>query len=229
MTVDARIKRLEPRIRRFDDLLLKWFRVNARDFPWRRSSTSSYGMVVSEVLLQRTRAETVAAFFPAFMRRFPAWRHLAAATDADLRAFLEPIGLWRRRADSLRALGQELQQRRGRLPTTRQQLESLPGIGQYIASSVMLLCHGRREPLLDVNMARVLERCFTPRKLVDIRFDPWLQALARAVVDHEQAREVNWAILDLAAIHCRPRNPLCSTCPVRTCCQFAISRRGLQQ
>ena len=226
MSVNARIKRLEPRIRTFADLLLAWFPVHGRAFPWRRSSTSSYARVVSEVLLQRTRAETVAAFYPAFMRRFPGWRHLAAATDADLRTFLEPIGLWRRRAASLRALGREMLLRRGRLPSTRDQLESLPGVGQYIASSAMLLCHNYREPLLDVNMARVLERCFAPRKLADIRIDPWLQALARAVVDHELSREVNWAILDRAAAHCRPRNPLCAACPVRSCCRFAASRRG---
>ena len=225
VTISARVARHESRICAFRRLLLPWFRQNGRVFPWRRPSVSSYGKVVSEILLQRTRAETVASFFPRFLRRFPSWRQLSAAADDDLRAFLEPIGLWRRRAASLRALGREMQLRRGRLPSTREQLESLPGVGQYIASGVMVLCHGHREPLLDVNMARVLERCFGPRKLADIRFDPWLQALARAVVDCDQARDLNWAILDLAAATCLPRNPRCESCPVRTCCRLALTQR----
>lgn len=225
VTINARVARHEWRIRAFRRLLLRWFRQNGRTFPWRRPSASRYAKVLSEILLQRTRAETVASFFPRFIRRFPAWRHLAAATDDELRAFLGPIGLWRRRAASLQALGQEMQLRRGRLPSTREHLEALPGVGQYIASGVMVLCHGQREPLLDVNMARVLERCFAPRKLADIRFDPWLQALARAVVDCDQARDLNWAILDLAAAICVPRHPRCESCPLRTCCRLALKGR----
>jgi hypothetical protein len=54
--------------------------------------------------------------------------------------------------------------------------------GQYIANAVLLLCHGEPQPLLDVNMARVLERVFGPKKLADIRYDPYLQQLAMRIV-----------------------------------------------
>jgi A/G-specific adenine glycosylase len=210
------------RVIAFRRLILAWFRREGRPFPWRESTGSQYATVVSELLLQRTRAETVAAFFPKFLDRFPAWKHLATASDRELRIFLEPIGLWRRRAASLRALGQEMLKRGGYFPTTREEIETLPGIGQYIASAAMLFCHGGREPLLDVNMARVLERCFGPRKLVDIRYDPWLQLLARNVVCHKRARQINWAILDLAAKVCTPREPRCPACPLKTVCLYAI-------
>jgi len=163
----------------------------------------------------------VAAFFPRFIRRFPNWNALAGATEDELRLFLAPIGLWRRRAASLRALAVEMQSRRGRFPARRDEIESLPGIGQYAANAAVLFCHNGREPLLDVNMARVLERCFTPRQLVDIRYDPWLQALARAVVDHLEARRINWAILDLAATVCTIRDPKCNACPLRGLCRYA--------
>jgi A/G-specific adenine glycosylase len=223
--IQARLTRHESRTKEFRRLLLRWFRREGRSFPWRAPSTSHYALVVSEVLLQRTRAETVAKFFPRFIKQFPGWNHLAAATEDELRTFLEPIGLWRRRAASLRALADEMQARRGRFPTTREEVEALPGVGQYIASAVMLFCHDGREPLLDVNMSRVLERCFAPRKLADIRYDPWLQALARFVVDHPKSREINWAILDLAATNCLARKPLCDTCPLRKCCRHASTRR----
>lgn len=219
-TVAARIAREHPRILAFRRLLLQWFRHAGRHFPWRETAASEYSLVVSELLLQRTRAETVAAFFPGFIERFPGWESLAQATEDDLRVFLEPIGLWRRRAGSLRALAAEMQSRQGRFPRTRDEIESLPGVGQYVASAAMVFCHGRREALLDVNMARVLERCFAPRKLVDIRYDPWLQALARTVVNHPRAREINWAVLDLAAKTCTIQNPRCGECPLRTCCRF---------
>jgi A/G-specific adenine glycosylase len=119
-----------------------------------------------------------------------------------------------------------MQLRRGRFPKRRNEIEELPGIGQYIASAILLFSSGAKEPLLDVNMARVLERCFSPRKLVDIRYDPWLQALARMVVDHKQSAEINWAVLDLAAAYCSTRQPDCVACPLRKCCRYAASRHN---
>ncbi len=110
---------------------------------------------------------------------------------------------------------------RGRFPKSRIELEELPGVGQYVASAVILFCHAGREPLLDVNMARVLERCFGARKLADIRYDPWLQALARQFVDHPQAAKLNWAVLDLASKICRTNEPQCNACPLQTDCLYA--------
>lgn len=222
--IDARLGREQWRLRAFRRLILAWFRSCGRHFPWRNPSASRYALVVSEILLQRTRAETVADFFPHFVKRFPGWNQLALATEEELRAFLEPIGLWRRRSASLRALAAEMRARRGHFPSTREELEKLPGVGQYVASAAMVFCHGKREPLLDVNMARVLERCFSPRTLVDIRYDPWLQALARAVVNHARAHEINWAVLDLAATICTIRNPRCEMCPLKSICRFARAR-----
>ena len=81
--------------------------------------------------------------------------------------------------------------RNGRFPSTRVEVEALPGVGQYITNATLLLCHGEAQPLLDVNMARVLERVFGPRKLVDIRYDPYLQNLAFEIVQCKGAKELN--------------------------------------
>jgi A/G-specific adenine glycosylase len=223
--IEARVGRYGRRVIAFRRLLLAWFQVEGRAFPWRDPNASRYVQVISEVLLQRTRAEAVAAFFPRFIHRFRAWNKLAAATEKELQVFLEPIGLWRRRAAVLRALGKEMRARKGRFPSTRMEIEALPGIGQYIASAVLLFCHDGRQPLLDVNMARVLERCFGERKMADIRYDPWLQALSRRVVNSRKAIQINWAVLDLASRICTVRQPQCTLCPLRSCCRYASTHR----
>jgi len=199
---------------------LAWFAKEGRTFPWRNISAPRYSKIVSEILLQRTRAQVAGRFLPTFLRRFPSWSALSAATERDLQSLLEPLGLWRRRAATLVALAKEMDSRRGRFPRLRSELEELPGIGQYVASAVLLFCHGKREPLLDVNMARVLERFFGPRTLVDIRYDPWLQDISRQVVDHERAVDINWAILDFAAAVCIRARPRCSECLLATACTF---------
>jgi A/G-specific adenine glycosylase len=176
--------------------------------------------VVSEVLLQRTRAEVVASFFPSFVRQFPSWRVLSRASERDLQEFLRPLGLWRQRASSLRRLAAAIAKRNGRFPTERSEIESLPNVGQYIANAIELFSHDQRKPLLDSGMARVLERFFGPRRLADIRFDPDLQSIAHRVVAGSASKETNWAILDLAAMICKKR-PSCPSCPLQKRCRFA--------
>ena len=111
--------------------------------------------------------------------------------------------------------------RKGEFPNSRQELEMLPAVGQYVASAVLLFSHGRSAPLLDANMARLLERVFEPRKLVDIRYDPGLQALARDFFRSRRSIELNWAALDVAALYCRRANPVCVDCPLRNRCNHA--------
>lgn len=200
--------------------LLRWFDEYGRDFPW-RSGAGLYRQVIAELLLQRTRAETVAAFFDAFIERFPSWQAMAEASLEDIGQFLKPVGLWKRRSASLAALAKAMVARGGTFPETREELQMLPGVGQYIANAILLFSGGHSEPLLDVNMARVLERVFGPRKLVDIRYDPYLQSLARQVMRGDRAAEVNWAILDLAAKICTVKSPRCAECPLRKSCRFA--------
>jgi A/G-specific adenine glycosylase len=211
-------------IRRFRRLVLQWDGGHGRQFPWRRPSVPLYRLVVTEALLQRTRAETVASFYPDFFKRFRSWVQLAAVSEADLGLHLKPIGLWKRRAATLSGLAQVMASRRGRFPRDRANVEELPGVGQYVANSIFLFAHSRPEPLLDGSMARVLERYFGPRRLADIRYDPYLQKLARAVIDCTRARDANWAILDLASLVCKQRTPLCSKCPLRLTCLFNNSK-----
>lgn len=204
--------------------LLGWFEENGRKFPWRKASASNYQYIVAEVLLQRTRAETVADFFPKFIEEFPSWKKLGSLSVARLQSYLQPIGLWRRRGTSIQALARAMVKRNGRFPKNRKAIEELPGIGQYIANAVLLFCHGEAQPLLDANMARVLERVFGPRNLADIRYDPYLQKLALEVVQCKETKKLNWAILDLAATTCRLNRPHCDECPLMSTCQAARKR-----
>lgn len=204
----------------FRQRLLRWFNENGRKFPWRKASASHYQYIIAEVLLQRTRAETVAAFFPKFLEEYPSWKKLSSASETCLQRYLQPIGLWRRKAISIQALGLTMAKRNGRFPKVRSDIESLPGVGQYIANAVQLFCHGEAQPLLDVNMARVLERVFGTRILADIRYDPYLQKIAFDVVQCKEAKKLNWAIIDFAATVCSIKKPRCDQCPLMSFCQM---------
>lgn len=213
----------QQEITEFQDKLLAWFEDSARSFPWREDNLSNYELIIAEVLLQRTKAETVSGFYKKFIALFPTWNSIAYADLEVIENALRPIGLYRQRSKRLHSLANEMVQRQGLLPDNRKELETIPFLGQYIANAVELLIFKRRKPLIDVNMARVLERYFEKRKKADIRFDADLQYLAEKVVNHENSKEISWAMLDFAALICKASKPLCEICFVKSNCNYYIN------
>lgn len=208
------------KMKTFIKLLLDWYTYNGRKYPWREKTATLYQKVIAEILLQRTRADSVALFLPEFLLKFPTWKELSTSDQEDLRNSLYPLGLWKQKAKTLRELANEMVYREGIFPKDYDEIRDLPGIGQYLANAIAVFNLSEPRPLLDVNMARVLERYFGPRKLADIRDDPYLQNLAHTIVlTSNNYANINFAILDLAALICR-KKPLCYQCPIKTGCRF---------
>ncbi len=208
------------KIRFFQEQILEWYKKNGRKFPWRNKGLTHCQYIIAEVLLQRTKAETVAKFYPAFIKDFTNWKALVNADVGLLEEYLKPVGLYRQRSRRLLSLAKEMVKRNGRLPRNREELESIPFMGQYIANAVELLIFNQPSPLIDVNMARVMERFFGERKMADIRYDPYLQTLCYKLVNHPKSKEINWAVLDFAALVCSIRNPKCESCVMLKKCNY---------
>lgn len=204
---------------RFQNIILEWYSENSRNFLW-RDVNDSYIIIISEILLQRTKAETVSNFLPQFLSKYPFWEQLGESSQDEIKNSLRSIGLYNQKGTRLYNLAQEIKKRKGQLPTSYEEVLKLPMIGQYIANAYALFILGKAYPLLDVNMARLLERYFGPRTLADIRYDPYLQNLAKRVVDHPYANEINWGILDFASLVCKNRNPKCIECPLKLKCKY---------
>jgi len=213
----------------FKAKLLEWFGEHGRSFAWRGQNSSLYIQIVSEVLLQRTRAETVSAFIPDFLQKYPSWISLVSVSEAELSANLRPLGLHHRRAASLQCFAREIISRKYIFPSDRTELESIPAVGQYVANAILLFAHSSSAPLLDSGMARLLRRYFglSPIK-VDIRHDKLLQAVAYEAVNGNTPIFLNWAMLDLSASHCRSSSPTCANCPLHRTCHYA-KRNGRQK
>ena len=210
----------DEKVKFLQENLLIWYKTSGRRFYWRKKGLSQYQYIIAEVLLQRTKAETIAKFYPLFIAEFPNWLSLASAELNTIETFLKPVGLYTQRALRLQNLAKEMVKRNGRLPRDRNELEAIPFMGQYIANAVELVIFDEPSPLVDVNMARVIERFFGPRKMADIRYDPYLQDLAYKVVNHPNAKYINWAILDFAALICQARKPKCAQCLLSVTCEF---------
>jgi len=129
----------QTKVEKFQEEILSWFEQYARPFLWRNPNISKYKKIIAEILLQRTKAETISNFIPIFYKKFPSWKKLSDIPVQELHDFIEPIGLVNRRSDVLIRLSKEMVSRGGRIPCNRGEIDKLPGVGQYIGNSIELL------------------------------------------------------------------------------------------
>ncbi|MCL4489113.1 MAG: A/G-specific adenine glycosylase [Chloroflexi bacterium] len=216
------------RARAFAGRVLAWYATHKRDLPWRRDAHDPYRVWISEALLQQTQVTTVIPYYERFLARFPTVASLAAARlDAVLKTW-EGAGYYARARNLHRAAREIVTRFHGRVPSTVDELLSLPGIGRYTAGAIASIAYHRDAPVLDGNVVRVLCRYF------GIREDPArtetqkeLWAIAETLVPHGRAGDFNQGLMDLGATLCAPRQPACPACPLRRGC---LARRlGIQQ
>ena len=205
--------------------LLPWFARYGRSFPWREPGTTPYEVIVAEILLQRTTAAGVARAYSGFVERYPSWVALVQAPLDGLENALRPLGLWRQKALAFQRIAQSIEANGGVVPRKREELERLRGIGPYTAAAVLAIVDGRAEPLLDVNMARLLGRFLGSPGQAEAGSKRSLNAFALRLVSGKRSLEVNWAVLDFGGLVCRARRPLCQECPLRARCEYARSRQ----
>jgi A/G-specific adenine glycosylase len=198
--------------------LLPWYRANRRDLPWRRTR-DPYAIWVSEAMLQQTRVETVIPYYERFLRRFPDIASLARASLEDVYAAWAGLGYYSRARNLHRAAFTILERFGGQVPSTRDELLELPGIGRYTAGAVASIAFNRPEPVLDGNVERVLSRYLGIRE--DVREPRGAAALwdaaARLVMGPEPG-ELNQALMELGATLCSVRAPRCLACPLLAGC-----------
>jgi len=212
---------------RFGNSLLSWWRENRRQFPW-RETRDAYRILVSEVMLHRTKADQVVPVYTAFVAKYPSINSLRDAPPRDVQLALRPLGL-RWRITLVREMSKCIVNRfEGRIPEERDELESLPGVGPYIASAVRCFAFGHAEPLLDTNTVRVVGRVWGRRYSDGSRRSKEFRDLASSLIDRRRPREFNYALLDLGATLCRPAHPKCLACPVVDICREGNRRRRMR-
>ena len=207
----------------FHDKLLGWFDVNRRNFPWREGKIDPFISLVTELLLQRTRAESIAAFYPAIKDNFSTPVKILGRDPALIRQDLSSLGLQDRRTDALRILARVVHEEYGDMvPPDEKKLLELQGIGRYIARAVLCFAFGKPVSIVDGNVTRIICRFFNLENKGDNRRNKHIWEKGDEIIAQDPARvkEFNWALLDFGALVCMARNPKCEKCPVKSTCRY---------
>ena len=193
-----------------------WFQAEARTYPW-TLTRDPYTVWVSEVMLQQTVVTAAVGPFNAWMARWPDLASLASAPVSEVLRAWEGLG-YPSRARNLHKSAQILvTQGKTTLPDTEPELRALPGVGEYTAAAVLSFAYDRPALTLDANLKRVFQRLgASPVWTKD--FETLWRIRWSALVDGPSSREANQAVMQLGQRVCRPRNPLCETCPLGEFC-----------
>jgi A/G-specific adenine glycosylase len=198
--------------------LLRWFAASQRSLPWRQRY-SPYEIWISEVMLQQTQIKTVLPYYQRWMERFPDAPSIAEASEQEVLKYWEGMGYYLRARNILRAAKILADQYGGNVPDDYQAICRLPGIGRYTAAAIMSLAFNRDYGVVDGNVERVFARLFNLDEPVKAKeSQAFIRGTVQLLMPQGQARDYNQAIMELGAVICVPRRPVCRDCPLMNCC-----------
>jgi A/G-specific adenine glycosylase len=203
---------------KFSNTLINWYLQNNRDLPWRKSK-NPYFIWLSEIMLQQTRVAQGLSYYIKFTSTFPTVFDLAKADESTVLKMWQGLGYYSRARNlhfSAKQISKELN---GIFPSTYEEIIKLKGVGDYTASAISSICFNEPTAVVDGNVYRVLSRYFginTPTNSTSGIKE--FKLLAQTLIDASQPGTYNQALMDFGALHCKPQNPLCETCPFCNSC-----------
>lgn len=198
--------------------ITQWFAKNKRDLPWR--TTTPWGVMVSEFMLQQTPVARVLPKWNEWMERWPTAAELAIATPAEVITAWGRLGYPRRALrlhESAKIIARDFN---NEVPESEEVLRSLPGIGDYTAAAISAFAFGANTLVMDVNIRRVLVR------VLDGKEHPTSSPTVReresrlAILPRRNADNWAAATMELGALICTSKNPSCNDCPIISQCKW---------
>lgn len=194
----------------FNDELLAWYHLNARDLPW-RNTKDPYHIWLSEVILQQTRVEQGMPYYHRFTSEFPTLKKLAQASEEHVLRLWQGLGYYSRGRNLLMAAKQMMERHKG-FPKSYNDIRSLKGIGDYTAAAISSFAFNQPHAVVDGNVYRFYSRLFGIKTPIDSTAGKKeFKVLADSLLDKKQPGLFNQAVMEMGALICKPK-PVCNEC-----------------
>ncbi len=201
--------------------ILNWYDLNKRSLPWRKNVSSKkrqFYTMVSEFMLQQTQVATVIPYFNRFIKDISCLETLANVKDKKLIKLWEGLGYYSRARNLKKTSQIILRKHKGKIPKNFEDLKSLPGIGNYTASAILAIAFNKPFIPMDGNIERVLKRYLYLKKVNEIQKEYLHEKKSIFGISKRQS-DYAQALMELGALICKPKNPLCHQCPISKKCK----------
>ena len=200
--------------------ILYWYDNNKRILPWRKrvsKKQTQYFTLVSEFMLQQTQVKTVIPYFNNFINKIPNLKKLSNVSETKLMKNWEGLGYYSRARNLKETAKKIISEFNGELPSTIEELKTLPGIGDYTSRAIMAIAFNKPIIPLDGNVERILKRVFYLRNDNEIIKDNIINKKSFFGKSNRPS-DYAQAIMEIGALICKPLNPLCLECPISKNC-----------
>ena len=200
--------------------ILYWYDNNNRQLPWRKiisKNQRQYFTLVSEFMLQQTKVNTVIPYFENFIKKIPNLQKLAKVNDQKLLKCWEGLGYYSRARNLKRTAQIIISDFKGSLPSNLKDLKTLPGIGDYTSKAILSIVFNKPTVPLDGNVERVLKRALYLKKEKEISKEN-LNKKKSFFGKSTRSGDYAQAIMEIGALICKPKLPLCYKCPIQKIC-----------
>lgn len=212
---------LAERIASFVETLSEWYSDNQRHFPF-RDSTDPYAIWVSEVLMQQTQISRGVKYYERFIKRFPTVRDLASATWDEFYPYFKGLGYYNRGRNMLKTAKIIVNDYGGHFPDTLEELQYLPGIGNYTANAILSFAFKKAALPLDTNINRILGRVFLGVRSIDGRSTEAEGLFTQLLLSFQKhsSSDINQAMMDFGWQICSAKKPYCMFCCLQSQCKY---------
>ena len=201
--------------------ILYWYDNNKRSLPWRKKNSQikrEYYTLVSEFMLQQTQVSTVIPYFKKFIKNIPNLESLANINEKKLLKYWEGLGYYSRVRNLKKTAKIVVSKYKKKLPNTLEELKTLPGIGDYTASAILSIAFNKPFIPLDGNVERIIKRILNLKSEKEISKENIIKKKKILGISNRSS-DYAQALMELGALVCKPKNPLCTKCPIIKNCK----------
>ena len=178
-------------------------------------------------MLQQTTVNAVIDYYERWIKRFPTVFHVARASLHTILKQWQGLGYYSR-AKNIHASAKIICEKfSGQIPRDVDVLKTLPGFGPYTIGALLSIAYNKREAIIDANVRRVVMRLRALEGHADTRHDKQILEFLESVLPYQNLREFNEGLMELGALICRQREPVCVMCPVHKMCK--AYQKGIQE
>ena len=201
---------MEVKTKKFKNVLLHWYKYNKREYAWRNNS-DPWSVYLLEVISQQTQLDRADKYFQKFIKEFPTPNDMAASTFKKVLKMWSGLG-YNSRAKRMFESSKIIAEKS--FDDLYPDFQQLPGVGPYTENAILSFAYNEKVITEDTNVKRIISRYFgtnNPKKYIE-NFSSFL-------LKNTKSRNLNQAFMDFGSSICKPRNPLCSDCPLENTCK----------
>jgi A/G-specific adenine glycosylase len=199
----------------FQKAVIKFYEEKGRDYPWRKAK-DPFKILIAEILIRLTGAWKAEKVYGIIISKYGNAKFLSKANVEELENIIRPLGLIHRAKLLIKTSSEIVDLFECTVPNDFTKLTSLSGVGRYTANAILCFGYGRRVPLVDESVRRVLTRCLNFISLKPAYLDNDLWSFAENLLPDKKIKEYNLGLIDLGAMFCKHPKSLCYVCPLKS-------------